>query len=740
MLKVIKTKLSHFVCDSNEKLTKINDRRIKYPEHRYIYTLSTLKEIDTGLEYVFVENGGDNYVYKDITGERTLKHGSWIQVNSIRLYRKIKYLAYENELHNLTNNNRKINKTPYFKNGDKLFTLDTHIIYVYNDKTDEWLISLETVGAAGGSGAFFDNAEILQNLTEENGMLKYKDYNIGKMQGLPSVFINAEGIGNLVSKESGEVRGAFEAHIHGKIIKNYCTAKVQGSSSANYPKKNFTIKLFHDAECTDKDKVNVGWGKENKYCFKANYVDALHVRNIACARVVKDMVEERPESEFKTNLLKAPCNGAIDGFPVKMYINDTFVGLYTWNIPKDDWMFAMDGDNPNHCVLGINTNNGTNLNPGEGIRVGEFRKEWSGIDGDVFDVEVGTLSQAIVDSINRCITFTRTATDTEFKTNIRDYFDLDSLLDYYVFSLFINHLDGFGKNVLLATYDGVHWGACLYDLDSTFGAWWNGKGFVEPDFICPAQATENGSLLWERLAYNFEAELKERYETLRKGALSTGNIINHVEEIYDLIPDRTYDQDKEKWVNLPCSDTNTIQRFRNYVKDRASEIDNFKSKHVLYELKDTVFDGSTTVIDTGIKLFDTAKDFTIIMDFTPDKTATSKGIIFSNSGLTCLNNNASGGILFSSDTVDSICTFAQNTTNIKITIMVKNGVVDCVKYGDNYSGISGAVQPNAYSSNSENLILGCDQKDGVKSNFWKGTINRLYVLDYKFQDYTNRFE
>ena len=72
--------------------------------------------------------------------------------------------------------------------------------------------------------------------------------------------------------------------------------------------------------------------------------------------------------------------------------------------------------------------------------------------------------------------------------------------------------------------------------------------------------------------------------------------------------------------------------------------------------------------------------------------------------------------------------------------MVKNGVVDCVKYGDNYSGISGAVQPNAYSSNSNNLILGCDQKDGVKSKFWKGTINRLYVLDYKFQDYTNRFE
>ena len=34
----------------------------------------------------------------------------------------------------------------------------------------------------------------------------------------------------------------------------------------------------------------------------------------------------------------------IDGYPVEIYINGEFLGLYTWNIPKDKWTFNMTGD------------------------------------------------------------------------------------------------------------------------------------------------------------------------------------------------------------------------------------------------------------------------------------------------------------------------------------------------------------------------------------------------------------
>ena len=38
----------------------------------------------------------------------------------------------------------------------------------------------------------------------------------------------------------------------------------------------------------------------------------------------------------------APNNANIDGFPVEVYINGEFLGLYTFNMPKDAWMLGLD--------------------------------------------------------------------------------------------------------------------------------------------------------------------------------------------------------------------------------------------------------------------------------------------------------------------------------------------------------------------------------------------------------------
>jgi hypothetical protein len=50
-------------------------------------------------------------------------------------------------------------------------------------------------------------------------------------------------------------------------------------------------------------------------------------------------------------------------------------------------------------------------------------------------------------------------------------------------------------------------------------------------------------------------------------------VITHVEEIYDLIPDRVFNDEKAKWTGLPSQGTNTITRFRNYMRDRAKYVD-----------------------------------------------------------------------------------------------------------------------------------------------------------------------
>ena len=354
---------------------------------------------------------------------------------------------------------------------------------------------------------------------------------------------------------------------------SFVKLKCQGTSSMSYAKKNFTVAMFSDEARTTKLKKDFkGWGAQSKFCLKANYVDTTHTRNISGARIACDMVNSRPDSPFKQQLLQCPRNGAVDGFPIKLYFNGEFYGIYTWNIPKDGWMFNMDKGNPNHMVLCAEKNNDS-TNTSDDILRCEFRKEWDGTDGNSWSIEFGTYSDALKNSFNRCVNFVMTATDEEFKANIGNYFDLYSLLDYYCFTYFVAHIDGLGKNMLMVTYDGTIWGASLYDMDSIYGADWNGTSFKAANLQCPEQYQETNSLLWQRIENCFSAELYARYLELRKEALSLSNIIKHVEEIYDVIPDRVFADEKAKWTSLPQVNTNTITRFRNYMRDRAVYVD-----------------------------------------------------------------------------------------------------------------------------------------------------------------------
>jgi len=289
------------------------------------------------------------------------------------------------------------------------------------------------------------------------------------------------------------------------------------------------------------------------------------------------MVESRPDSEFKTALQAAPRNGLVDGFPIKVYLNGNFHGIYTWNIPKDGWMFAMDDENPNHVVLCAEKNTDGD-EATYGTNSCQFKELWGGEEDDDWSVEFGEASEAIVTSFNEAIDSVMNFDATKFQQK----FDLDSLIDYYIFSDFCVHLDGLAKNMLMVTYDGQKWGASLSDMDSTFGAWWDGTSFVATDYSCPDQYQEPYSLLWQVLVANFPYQLKKRYFELRDGALSLANLVTYVEDFYNSIPTATFTDEHTKWPNLPCVDTNTVARFREYMSARAAVID---AKYAAIEFK-----------------------------------------------------------------------------------------------------------------------------------------------------------
>lgn len=364
-----------------------------------------------------------------------------------------------------------------------------------------------------------------------------------------------------------------------KDFSGYAEFKAQGNSSMSYPKKNMTVKMSADDALEEKLKVDFkGWGKQRKHVYKANWIDLSHARNVVSARLWADVVKSRADYELLPELLRtSPNQGAVDGFPVKVYSQGIYQGRYTLNIPKDAWMANMDDSLDEHCIL-----------CGENYTSGCFRA-LANINGNDWTDEV---HDVVPDSIktrwNEIITFIMNSTDEEFKANLENYFFADSLIDYFIFGMISCGLDAFGKNQLYFTYDGIKWIASIYDMDSTWGLYWNGSKFVSAsysreeyeDFVSTSSSGD-GNLLYIRLASLFYAEIQARYAELKQGALSIPNIINHFERFTDIAPLDLVKEDyasttgSGKFTGIPSKSTNNIQQIRKFVVDRYVYCDEY---------------------------------------------------------------------------------------------------------------------------------------------------------------------
>lgn len=364
-----------------------------------------------------------------------------------------------------------------------------------------------------------------------------------------------------------------------KTVSGYVETKAQGNSSMSYPKKNQTVKMYADEALEDSVKVDFkGWGAQKKHVYKANWIDLTHARNIVSAQLWGDVVKSRANYlELPEFLRTSPNQGAIDGFPALVYANGVYQGRYTINIPKDAWMANMDDSLDEHCIL-----------CGENYTSGCFRAT-ANIDGNDWTDEIhDTVPTAIKTRWNEVINFVMNSTDEEFKANLSNYFYVDSLIDYLLFGLATCHLDGFGKNQIYMTYDGQKWIATMYDMDSTWGLYWNGSKFVASDYArtsyedyASSASSGDGNLLYIRLEKLFYEEIQARWVELKAGALSYSNIMTRFERFIGIVPPHIVKEDYASttgggsFTGIPSQNTNHIQQIRSFAIARQTWTDEY---------------------------------------------------------------------------------------------------------------------------------------------------------------------
>lgn len=370
-------------------------------------------------------------------------------------------------------------------------------------------------------------------------------------QSLPVLYLNGDTTG--MTKDVA----VDLAYVYGDLS-GTASVKWQGSSSVDLGKKygkfNYTIKFDQAFEAKE------GWGEQKKYCLKANWMEASHARNLIGARLWGKMCASR--TVIDTDLQACPNWGAVDGFPIVIMLNGEFLGLFTWNIPKDGWMLNM-GSGTHEAILCAEEGDSCCF------------KAPATLDGD-FDVEYisdeNDTSWA-VESLNRLINACINSDGSDIDTVIAQYLDIDSAIDYLIHVCVTANPDNLDRNYLLSTKDGVKWKFTAYDMDTSFGLYWAGKGFTTADdspfFGNFADRHRLMYLLW-----NYKADtVKARYKYLRAKALSEINMAKMVLDFDSTIPLYVRNAEADRWPLVPSSGTNTVFQIIEYLRLRYPRLD-----------------------------------------------------------------------------------------------------------------------------------------------------------------------
>ena len=331
---------------------------------------------------------------------------------------------------------------------------------------------------------------------------------------------------------------------HEQVINGYAQLKWQGNSTIGWPKKSYTVTLFSDPEATVKlnFKPMPNFYSSNKFTAKADYIDRFHVRNGYGAWLFKEILQTR---KALPDFFKTMNNfGEIQIMPINIVYNNTNIGIYTLQTKKSNTLYGMDSKQPNDIAIqGIDNTDGA-----------MWKKDTVTFDpnGKVGDFELISDSdkqQNVQAAINRLAAFINSSTDDDFKSNLSQYIDLDSLSDLIISIQLTQNFDSTnGKNITYVTHDALKWYVQAYDMDATIGTSWKPGSSLEDNNNTIYTA---GNKLITRFVSLFKDYIKNRFNEIdSSGVIAPFRMQAKFKEMTDSIGEYNFQQDNAIWPNV----------------------------------------------------------------------------------------------------------------------------------------------------------------------------------------------
>lgn len=335
----------------------------------------------------------------------------------------------------------------------------------------------------------------------------------------------------------------------GNYFRKPVILNAQGSSSMNYYVKNMAIDINDGSEIKFGD-----FPTQDSFHLKKYYIDIFRGQCIIGYWLMEQVYKSRPAGQQypyeysysnesvtdgtgdvkKDFFTGAKCHP--DGFPVVItWVNttdntETDMGIYTWNLKKAKEVYFCDKKKAENIILDGVINSKTLFGGNIDWTAFEIRnpKSLIDIDGNKYDgdnpkelSDTDVNSKKVKEYLTTLSGVSSALQSSKTKETFEKYFLPKPFIDYLLLSQIIYHSDGFSKNWIWVTYDGIHWTPTAYDLDSIFGAHWQGT------CVDPKSATNDLST-WNGLSIDtlYKTEIEERYKELRdKNIFSVDNIV-----------------------------------------------------------------------------------------------------------------------------------------------------------------------------------------------------------------------
>lgn len=435
--------------------------------------------------------------------------------------------------------------------------------------------------------------------------------------------------------------------MQGNYFKKHAIINAQGNSSLAFDKKNGAIDLCDDEWIGDKTpKVRIGdWVPQDSFHLKAYYTDFFRGVGAVSYKLYDQIVRTRGnmyDRPWKKALLDMSKIGTTtkslgnpyvgdyelltdtgarcfpDGFPVAVYLNGTFYGIFSFQLKKHRDNYHMSKSTAEHVHLDGDLYEGTIFGGRDNIDWSQFEirnpKGLYAIGGNKYDadvkqeeiagetevnawIETGKLpdGKTIDSKIKKSLQMTakvkkyiqdfadviptvktamatyeassKTTEDLKvFKDTFEKYFDKENLIDYQIVSDLIRNSDGFRKNWQWFTYNGVKWWVGLYDCDMSFGGHFQGNQIkdVLTEHIYADTYRPNVYVI-----KYYSDEMEKRYKFLAdKNIISAENIFNILRDWTLRIGTDFFKEEYEKWKDSPCiSDSIVRSDYWEVVKD-----------------------------------------------------------------------------------------------------------------------------------------------------------------------------